>query len=369
MIDLDHLLDDIVSVAIPAAVVYIRTRGNVVYQRPFGHLDPKTKKHPTQMDTLFDLASLTKLWTVTAFLRLVAAGQVGLDTPVADVLPEFVGKRLFLPYEDPLNPGQTVTVSTEDGFADAGQVTFYHLLTHSSGLPAWRPIFQQQREWIRPFVQSTFFSYPIGTNVVYSDLGLILLGWVVAKLAKRPLASAIQHLVTQPLNQSTIQFGPTVAENVAPTEFCQWRQRRMRGEVHDENAWKMGGVAGHAGLFGTASDVAQLGQTWLDVLQGKSDFLPHRLAQTAVSLQTESGVVRRGLGWALWSPLPASPSHPLSHATFGHTGFTGTSLYIDPEREMVIVCLTNEVFNGRKERKIGAFRVALHEKVVTVQVS
>jgi len=360
---LDSFLDAAAGDIFPAATVCVFSKGEVVYKRPLSLPSASTKNQPTQLDTLFDLASLTKLWTVTAFLRLVAAGQVGVETRVAAVLPEFVGKRPFRPYEDPLNPGQTVTLSQDEGMADAGEVTFAHLLTHSSGLPAWRPVFQKQREQIRPFVQNTFFSYPTGTNVSYSDLGLILLGWAVERLTKRPLADAIFELVSNPLNQSTIQFGPIVAENVAATESCQWRQRRMRGEVHDENCWKMGGVAGHAGLFGTASDVAKLGQAWLDVLKGRSDFLPQELAQTAVSLQTESGMVRRGLGWALWSPLPASPSHPLSQTSFGHTGFTGTSLYIDPERELVIACLTNEVFNGRQDRKIGAFRVTLHQKV------
>jgi CubicO group peptidase (beta-lactamase class C family) len=137
----------------------------------------------------------------------------------------------------------------------------------------------------------------------------------------------------------------------------------MLGEVHDENAFALGGVAAHAGLFGTADDVASLGQVWLDVLQGRSDFLPRDLAQEAVQLQAEDGDVRRGLGWALWSPLPESASHPLSRSSFGHTGFTGTSLYIDPERELVIACLTNEVYNGRIDRGIGAFRVRLHKEI------
>jgi CubicO group peptidase (beta-lactamase class C family) len=117
-------------------------------------------------------------------------------------------------------------------------------------------------------------------------------------------------------------------------------------------------------LFGTANDVAALGQAWLDVLQGSSDFLPRTLAQEAVHLQAEDGNVRRGLGWALWSPSTGSTSQPLSRTSFGHTGFTGTSLYIDPERELVIACLTNEVYNGRVDRGIGPFRVKLHQEVV-----
>jgi CubicO group peptidase (beta-lactamase class C family) len=182
-------------------------------------------------------------------------------------------------------------------------------------------------------------------------------------VAERPLTSIIQSLVLDPLRLATIQFGPVAPECAAPTEFCQWRQRRIRGEVHDENAWALGGVAAHAGLFGPAAAVAGLGQVWLDILQGRSDFLPRSLAQEAVQLQVEDGPVRRGLGWALWSPSPESPSHPLSRSSFGHTGFTGTSLYIDPERELVVACLTNEVYNGRADRSIGPFRVRLHEEI------
>jgi CubicO group peptidase (beta-lactamase class C family) len=122
-------------------------------------------------------------------------------------------------------------------------------------------------------------------------------------------------------------------------------------------------VAAHAGLFGTAAAVAGLGQAWLDVLLGHSDFLPRSLAQEATNLQAEDGLVRRGLGWALWSSLPESASYPLSRSSFGHTGFTGTSLYIDPERELVVACLTNEVYNGRADRSIGPFRVRLHEEI------
>jgi CubicO group peptidase (beta-lactamase class C family) len=254
-----------------------------------------------------------------------------------------------------------VTVSTVSEVVDVDKVTMRHLLTHTSGLPAWRPLYRQTQEGIRPFVLNTFFSYPTGMRVVYSDLGLIVLGWVVEMVGERPLDEIIKALVLYPLGLSAVHFSPVPAEQAAPTEFCQWRGRRIRGEVHDENAWALGGVAAHAGLFGTANYVAVLGQAWLDVLQGRSDFWPRVLAQEAVHLQAEDGNVRRGLGWALWSPSPESPSQPFSRTSFGHTGFTGTSLYIDPERDLVIACLTNEVYNGRVDRGIGSFPPILGE--------
>jgi CubicO group peptidase (beta-lactamase class C family) len=192
----------------------------------------------------------------------------------------------------------------------------------------------------------------------------MLLGLAIATLTARPLDAAVGRLVLDPLGNPAIPFGPVPAAQAAPTEYCAWRGRRIRGEVHDENAWAMGGVAGHAGLFGTAAAVASLGQAWLADCQGANRLLPQWLAAEATGLQAEDGVVRRGLGWAAWSPDPDSASHPLSRRTFGHTGFTGTSLYVDPERELVIACLTNEVYKGRQARQIGRLRVALHERVV-----
>ena len=127
-------------------------------------------------------------------------------------------------------------------------------------------------------------------------------------------------------------------------------------------AWA-GGPA-HAGLFGTAAAVARFGQAWLADCQGANCLLPLWLAREATSLQAEDGVLRRGLGWAVWSPDPDSAGHPLSRRAFGHTGFTGTSLYVDPQRELVVACLTNEIYKGRKQRKIGRFRVELHRRVV-----
>ncbi len=361
---------------IPAVVVHVRQNGRFLFQQSAGYLH--NSQQPVLPDTLFDLASLTKLFTTTAFLRLAAEGKVDIDTPVVAVLPEFVGKRPIQPYEDPLQPGEWVTICAEPGSVDAERVTFRHLLTHTSGLPAWRPLFRMAEHERRTAVLHSFFSCLPGTRVVYSDLGLILLGWAVEVLAERPLrlwtrrplsvqalSAAIYHTVTTPLHLNSVRFGPVPPGSVAPTEFCRWRNRRMCGEVHDENAYALGGVAGHAGLFGTAGDVALLGQAWLDVLAGKSLFLPRALAETAVSLQAEDGHVRRGLGWALWSPDPESAGYPLSPRTFGHTGFTGTSLYVDPERELVIACMTNEVFNGRSDRRIGRFRRELHRAIVS----
>lgn len=361
---LDPFLQQAAGEAIPAAVVHICQDGEGIYQQAVGWLDPEAQSISASLDSFFDLASLTKLFTATAFLRLVAAGKVRLDDEVASVLPAFRGERPIRPYEDPLQPGQFVTVSREAGLANAGEVTFRQLLAHTSGLPAWRPFYYQPFQEIPAALLETFFSYPAGERIVYSDLGFMLLGQAITQLTTYPLDAVINQLVFIALGNPAIQYGPVPAGQAAPTEYCSWRARRMHGEVHDENAWALGGVAGHAGLFGTAAAVASFGQAWLADLQGANRLLPPWLAAQATGLQAQDGVVRRGLGWAFWSPDPDSPGSPLSRRSFGHTGFTGTSLYVDPERELVVACLTNEVYHGRKERRIGSFRVELHKRVV-----
>ncbi len=440
----------------PAAQVEIRQDGRVLLSRAYGWLDPETRQRPTRPDTLFDLASVTKLFVVTAFMTLVEEGKVGLDQPVCNVLPDFSGPRPVQPYEDPLKPGAFVTVNGEVAAVarsvDAGAITFRHLLAHNSGLPAWRPLYKADltpqppslrgkgesaapllvgersgvRSAARRMALTTYFSYPTGARVIYSDIGLILLGMAVEELAGQRLDEAVRERVTKMLRILGIRYlpvegarlaAPTTDDrrpatdehpipniqylipnpqspipNIAPTELCAWRGRRLIGEVHDENAYGLGGIAGHAGLFANAHDLATFGQSFLDALQPSQPasqptnqqyptLAPHcvwcsagvpntqsplRAATIAemIRLQSQDGMTRRGLGFALWSPDPEASSNPLSQAAFGHTGFTGTSLWIDPERDLVVACLTNRVYYGRDAGGILAFRVALHRAVV-----
>ena len=254
----------------PAAQIEVRQRGEVLWSAAYGWLDPEIRSLPTQPDTLFDLASVTKLFVVTAFMTLVEAGVVDLDQPVATVLPEFSGQRPIRPYDDPLKPGATVAVSWEGAqptTVDAGRVTFRHLLTHTSGLPAWRPLYREgSPDAARRVALTTYFSYPTGARIIYSDIGLILIGMAIESLTGQPLDEAVYRRVTEPLglaqtryqriNKSAnqqigkcgnLQYAIRNPQHVAPTEFCAWRNRRIIGEVHDENAAGLGGVAGHAG--------------------------------------------------------------------------------------------------------------------------
>lgn len=363
----DTILTQAVPDLCPAAQLVVRHKGKVIHEQAYGWLDPATRRSPTTLETLFDLASVTKLFVATGFMRLVEAGQVSLDQPVITVLPAFQGLRPIAAYEDPLQSGATVQIVADGGTVDAGDVTFRHLLTHTAGLPAWRPLFQQAgRAQAEALALSTFFSYPIGTQIVYSDIGLILLGLAVAQLTGQDLATAVRNLVLAPLELTQTRYLPIGAqacapEQAAPTEQCQWRQRRIVAEVHDENAARLGGVSGHAGLFSTAGDVARFGQMFLE---GGAPLLQPDTVAEMQRTQAQNGDLRRGLGFLLWSPDPEASSNPFSPNAFGHTGFTGTSLWIDPERDLVVALLTNEVYHGRVNRRIGPLRVAVHKAIV-----
>ncbi len=350
----------------PAALVVIRIRGTTIYSRAFGFLDPETKSQPVNLTTRFDLASVSKLYTVAAFMTYVEESHVRLDQRVCDILPEFIGERPIAPYPDPLHPGELIKVAPPDSpRPDARQVTFRHLLAHNSGLPAWLPLYQRgSRAEMRSTALSTPFAYPTGTHVVYSDIGLILLGFALEKIARQPLDEIIRERVTGPLGLSSITYGPINCDNVAPTEFYVRLGKRMCGEVHDENAWGFGGIAGHAGLFGTARDVAALGEMFR---RHGAPLLKSATIAEMTRLQSQEGATGRGIGFLLWSPDPTAPSHPLSEKSFGHFGFTGTSLWIDPTRELVAVCLTNRVYYGRNNADaLSAFRLAFHRTVCEI---
>ena len=320
------------------------------------------------------------------FLQLVSRGLVGLDDPLCAVLPAFAqsGPRPIEGGQDPHTlQRQPVEPELAGQTVDPQRVTFRHLLTHTSGLPAWRDVFaiagpvpfppeahrplEGEARWAQalPVICNYPFIDQPGQRVVYSDIGLMLLGQAVQVLCSQPLDRLIDAQVLQPLGLQHTMFNPvqsgraTLAQT-APTELdLRWRQRRVWGEVHDENACGLGGVAGHAGLFSTAMDVVRFGQAWLEE--------PERMgvdADLAVQAKTEQACtddVRRGLGFVVKSRQNASAGELFSDDTFGHTGFTGTTLWADPQREWVVSCLTNGVYLGRALHAPHAFRRQLHD--------
>lgn len=373
---LDAILSDAARNVAPAIALHVVHRGATRHQSAWGNATP---------DMLFDLASLTKLFTVTAFL--CAIGDRPLDTPLVEIVPEF-GAESPRPIEAAQDPHTRERGEVPDHLrgveVNPADVTLWHLLTHTSGLPAWRDAFNTSSPPPPPgsidmisrserwrYGLKAMCAYPfverVGAAVIYSDIGMMLLGEVVARLHGESLADAIREYVTAPLALERVLFDPVRVHGVnpshiAPTEYdAVWRQRRVWGEVHDENACGLGGVAGHAGLFGAAADVAAFGEAW----RTESAFNISAANWTqATSLQAASGAHIHGLGWMLPSPTDSSAGDRISRAAFGHTGFTGTSLWIDRERELVVALLTNSVHHGRGKTDIHGLRRAVHSAII-----
>ncbi len=361
---LERLLHESLGTIYTAAQVEVRWRNAIIYRADLGTLDAEGRQagegiQPVTRHTRFDYASLTKLFTTLAFFRLVDAGKVQIDQPVCTLLPELRGERPIQPYPDPLRPGHFVeVVPPTDRKIDAAQVTFYHLLTHSSGLAAWLDLrTAPDLEARRAMCLNAPFSAPLGECALYSDINYILLGMAVEALTDRPLREAMQRLVLRPLELSATYSPITPPDSVPPTELCAWRSRRVQGEVHDENAATLGGAAGHAGLFGTAADVALIGQLYLDEGGG---FISPRLAREAVRRH----IADRGLGWQMRPADPEATVRALSPKSYGHTGFVGSSIWVDPERHLVAALLTNNVFFGRQDRQIMPFRRRFHDALI-----
>lgn len=276
-------------------------------------------------ETLYDLASISKLFTTTCVMRLVEQGRLALDKPVATWLPAFAA-----------------------GGKDA--VTLRQLLTHTSGLPDYLQLWKlapTPEARIERVLATPLINAP-GTTFVYSDLGLITLGHLVEHIAGSSLDRVVRSMVTDPLHLSQTMYRPPeeLKSRVAPTEDESTVGRGMVwGEVHDENSWSLGGVAGHAGIFSTAADIARFAQLYLD--GGSLDGTRLLQAETVADMTRNQipGIEWRGLGWELNADYYMG--HLASPSTYGHTGFTGTSLVVDPRRQLIVVLLTNRVHPTR----------------------
>lgn len=376
-----QLLADATADVAPAIVCRVEVGGEVVFEGAYGHLGTGRHAQPATPQSVFDFASLTKLFTAAACLRLISQGRMGLDDPVTRWVPEFGGVRPCDGTEDPLSKQPQPALPQWSGHpVDADQVTVAQLLTHTSGLPAWRSLYRAcgaaplfpltpqqiaQRQRLGLIALCAYpFRTPPGTDYLYSDIGLILLGVAMQRAGEfGDLADCLHRMALEPLGIRA-RFNPPPQEwaGIAATENDPWRERRLRGEVHDENAAGLGGVAGHAGLFGTAADLCRLGRLFL--AGGEGLIAPGLVAESIREQVRSPEGIRRGLGWQLRSDPNPTCSAAFSPASFGHTGFTGTSLWCDPERDLCVALLTNRVYHGRDAAGIIRLRPALHAAVV-----
>jgi CubicO group peptidase (beta-lactamase class C family) len=240
-------------------------------------------------------------------------------------------------------------------------VTIAHVLTHTAGLLWWKPLYQEAKSadeavWL---AAQEPLAHEIGT-FTYSDLGYIMLTAGLAHAGGAPFADLVRDRVLGPVEASTCSFGPRIPADCAATEVdAAWRQRRLRGEVHDENSFAMGGIAGHAGLFGTAADVAAIARVFRD-----GAVIGNELAALARREHARGENARRGLGLALRAPDGPMCGRWFSADAWGHSGFTGTTLWVDPELDLTVVLLTNRVYFGRDNAdELYRFRIAVHEAV------
>jgi serine-type D-Ala-D-Ala carboxypeptidase len=339
----------------PGVQLAVRLRGDLQCVATAGRLSSESSGCPVQPDTVYDLASLTKpLATVTSILLLIQHAKVALDDPVQGVLVELEG-------------------------ASIGQATVRDLLTHRSGLPGWRPFYerldvrrpgedQPVQQQVLQLIRDEPLIYARRERSIYSDLGFMLLGFLVERLSEMALNRWCEDAIARPLGADPLMFCPVAgrtqreALRIAPTEPDEWRHGFICGKVHDENAAAMGGVAGHAGLFGTAESVLAVSGAWLRGYQGKESMLQSEHVRQFTTRQESPVRSSWALGWDTPS-IPSSSGSCFSDRSFGHLGYTGTSLWIDPLCELEVVLLSNRVYLSRKNEKIKVFRPYIHDLV------
>ena len=336
--------------AFPAAVIETGTTAGTTSRKAFGRLTYSEDSPQTREDTIFDLASLTKvIATTTIAMRAIDDGRLALDERVAARLPHWRG-------------------------SDREDVTIADLLEHASGLTAYLPFFRDHhgRVEFERAICTMALEYAPRTQSIYSDLGFILLGFILEDAWSAPLAKVFDGVLGTAGLQGRLFFNPPreLRDRCAPTELDLWRGRLLQGEVHDENCWALGGVAGHAGVFATAEAVGMFAREILRPLVGDDDpggpydstLAKRGTIARFVQKSTVPGS-SRALGWDTMRPTSSCGTR-MSPRAIGHTGFTGTSLWIDPELDLYVVMLTNRVHPSRDNHLIQAVRRAVHDEIV-----
>lgn len=342
-------VDELINKAIkdtsfPGAVLLVAKDGTIIHHKAYGHLTYDATARTVELNTIYDLASVTKvIATTTATMICIDRGLFKLDDPVKKYIPQFANNN-------------------------KDQILIKNLLLHNSGLPAFKQYYKlvkNEKELLED-IYNTKLDYPTGTKTVYSDLGLITLGKIIEKVTKKSLDQFTRDEIFIPLGMNNTFYKPDkkLINQIAPTEIDNyWRKRLLIGEVHDENAAMLGGVAGHAGLFSTAEDLAKLLQMLLQkgFYQGRQ-YIKKETVELFIKQQSPES--SRALGWDTNKDGESSAGKLFSTISYGHTGYTGTSVWTDPTKNLIVVFLTNRVHPTRNNTKIISFRPILHSEIV-----
>ena len=338
----------------PGAVLLVAFEGDVFFR----HVGSRTlilEGLPMERDTIFDLASLTKpLATTLAVMKLFDSGKIELDQPLEDLLPKAFPR-------------------------EKKAITPRLLLSHSAGFADWKPFYlelehirrEERKERLREELLNIPLAYPPGSGTLYSDLGFMMLEWVVEEIAGMKLPEFLCEHFYDPLGlKKTFFYEHGVplrfsGDQLAATEDCPWRKKILKGVVHDENAYALGGYSGHAGLFGNAREVYALVSLLRDHYRGeREDYFRSETVRAFFRRQDLVAGSTWALGWDTPSSENSSSGRCFSKGSVGHLGFTGTSVWIDLEGDVVVIFLTNRVHPTRENEKIRAFRPVLHDLVM-----
>jgi beta-glucosidase-like glycosyl hydrolase/CubicO group peptidase (beta-lactamase class C family) len=333
----------IVDSAFPGAVLLVAKDGEIIHERAFGNFTYDYSSREVTTNAIFDLASVSKvIGTTTAAMMLVDRGKLKLDEKVISYLPEFN------------NNGKE-------------NITIRNLLLHNSGLAAFKKyydVYSTAEEVINDIMNLTP-EQETGSKYVYSDLGMITLQQVIERISGQTLDNFLEENLFIPLSMNSTMYNPPpeLKNNCMPTEFDDfWRMRQLQGEVHDERAYMLNGVAGHAGLFSTANDLAKFLQMILQKgsYQGRQYISPETIELFTKKQSEQSS---RGLGWDTKSPEGSSAGKYFDLSSYGHTGYTGTSVWSDPTKNLIVVLLTNRVYPTRNNNKLSKVRPLIHDAI------
>ena len=353
----DKLMKEALSENVfPGSVLLIAKEDTILFHKAYGYANLFTRQEMTR-ETVFDLASLTKpLTTTLATITLIKENRLSLSQKLSEVLPQF-------------------------GNSDKAEITIRQLLSHTSGYPDYRPYYKElnllppeiRSSALRDLLIKEPLAHPVGQQAVYSDLGFMVLRWIIETLAAERLDRFVTAHIYSPLGIKDLFFidldmPQETGHLFAATEKCPWRKRLIQGAVHDDNAFVMGGIDGHAGLFGTAQVVFRLLTVLLSAWHGsgESNLFDSALLNRFFCRQTDSD---RALGFDMPARTGSSSGRYFSDRTVGHLGFTGTSFWMDLDRSIVVIFLTNRVHPTRTNEKIKTFRPRIHDVIMQHLVS